>query len=196
VYESHPTSGIPYTVYNWAEFNELYEKLIDTESIETKKDIWWDIRPSPLYGTLELRICDGPATKMELESVVAFIHMMAYWFRDNKHHFYKHNKIIPEYWIMRENKWRAIRYGLDAQVISHETLKLKSLSENIQFWLERLEPYAVKLGYLNYVECLRNILKNGNSSSRQRQAMKQHNDIRKVIEWNVREFEEGAPIWN
>lgn len=196
VYEAHPTSGIPYTVHNWQEFNSVYEKLINTKSIESMKDIWWDIRPSPTYGTLELRICDGPATMMELQSLVAFIHLLAHWFNDNRHHFYKHNKIIPEQWIMRENKWRAIRYGLEAEIISHESMQLKKLSENIRFWIKRLEPYTKSLGYENYMEGIKKILDNGNSSARQRKVMKYFNDIKRVVESNVLEFEAGEPRWN
>lgn len=196
VYEAHPTSGIPYTVHNWEEFNDLYDKLINTSSIESMKDIWWDIRPSPGYGTLELRICDGPASMLELESIVAFIHMLSHWFNDNRHHFYKHNKIIPEHWIMRENKWRAIRHGLNAEIVSHESLKTKKLSDNIRFWLNRLQPYSIKFGYQKYMDCIHNILDKGNSSSRQRNVMKYFNDLKKVVEWNVKEFEAGEPEWN
>jgi carboxylate-amine ligase len=196
IYEAHPTSGLPNTVYNWSEFNMLYEKLIATQSIESMKDIWWDIRPSPGYGTLELRICDGPATMIELQSIVAFIHLLAMWFDDNRHHFYKNNKIIPEQWIMRENKWRAIRYGLQAEIISHETLEPKNLADQILFWVKKLEPYAIRMNYQPFMECIAKILKYGNSSTRQRKVMHQHNDIKRVVEWNVHEFEAGKPIWN
>jgi carboxylate-amine ligase len=196
VYESHPTSGIPYTAHNWADFNSLYDKLINTGSIESMKDIWWDLRPSPVYGTLELRICDGPATMEELQSIVAFIHLLAHWFNDNRHHFYKHNKIFPEHWIMRENKWRAIRHGLDAEIISHESLQLKKLSDNIRFWVNRLQPYSDQLGYQSYMECILNIMDKGNSSTRQRKVMKYFNDIKRVVENNVLEFEAGRPRWN
>lgn len=196
VYQSHPTSGIPYTVHNWAEFNILFNRLITTKSIESMKDIWWDLRPSPGFGTLELRICDGPATMIELESIVAFIHMLAHWFNDNRHHFYKHNKIIPEHWIMRENKWRAIRHGLDADIISHESMNLKNLSDNIRFWIDRLIPYSHHFGYHKYTNCIHEILDKGNSSSRQRNVMNYFKDIQKVVEWNVAEFDAGQPRWN
>jgi carboxylate-amine ligase len=196
VYEAHPTSGIPYTVYNWKEFNDLYAKLLATKSIASMKDIWWDIRPSPVYGTLELRICDGPATMLELQSIVAFIHLLALWFDDNRHHFYRLNKIIPEQWVMRENKWRAIRYGLDALIISHETLEEKRLRNNIELWLVKLEPYITQMKYQPYIHCLRQILAHGNSASRQRKIMSRVHDINQVVAFNMREFDHGKPIWN
>lgn len=195
VYEAHPTSGIPYTVHNWEAFSQLYEKLIFTHSIESMKDIWWDLRPSPAYGTLEIRICDGPASMLELKSIVAFIHSLAHWFNDNRHVFYKHNRIIPEQWIMRENKWRAIRHGLDAEIISHETLKPKKLADNIRFWIDRLQPYTLKFGYENFMQCILDILDKGNSSTRQRNAMKYFNDLKQVVQLNITEFDEGVPRW-
>ncbi|MDQ3016559.1 MAG: YbdK family carboxylate-amine ligase, partial [Bacteroidota bacterium] len=196
VYESHPTSGIPYTAHNWTDFNVLYEKLIHTKSIESMKDIWWDLRPSPVYGTLEIRICDGPATMMELKSIVAFIHLLAHWFNDNRHLFYKNNKIFPEHWIMRENKWRAIRYGLQAEIISHESMQLNKLSDSIRYWVNRLQSYSEQLGYQSYMECITHIVDKGNSSMRQRKVMKYFNDMTRVVESNVLEFEAGQPRWN
>ena len=196
VYEAHPTSGVPYTVHNWQEFEDLYDQLIMTQSIESMKDIWWDLRPSPAYGTLEIRVCDGPASLLELQSIVAFIHLLAYWFKDHKPEFYKHNKMIPEQWIMRENKWRAIRFGMDAEIISHETLRLKKLSKSILYWVDRLKPYSDKLGYQDFMQCIVKIVRNGNSSTRQRNVMKYFNDIHRVVESNVLEFESGEPRWN
>lgn len=196
MYESHPTSGMPYVVQNWEEFNSLYQKLLITKSIESMKDIWWDSRPSPTFGTLELRICDGPATMLELKSIVAFIHLLAHWFNDNMDFFYERNKMMPEQWIMRENKWRAIRHGLDAEIISHESMRLKNVSDHIRFWVDRVEPYSIRMGYQSYMECIKNILEYGNSATRQRKVMQQYDDIKKVVENNVREFEAGEPKWN
>ncbi len=104
--------------------------------------------------------------------------------------------MIPEHWIMRENKWRAIRFGLDAEIISHETLRLKKLSKSILFWVDRLKPYSDKLGYQAYMQCIVEIVRNGNSSTRQRNVMKYFNDIHRVVESNVLEFESGEPRWN
>lgn len=196
VYETHPTSGIPYLVEDWSQFNILYQKLINTGSIESMKDIWWDLRPSPGYGTLEIRICDQPATMLELESIVAFIHLLAHWFDDHGDAFFNSQPLIPLQWIMRENKWRAIRYGLQAEIINPKTLELKKLTDSINFWLEHMQPYILKLGYQPYVECIRNIVSKGNSSMRQRQVMQEKNSLEEVVAFNIREFEQGSPLWH
>ena len=195
-YEAHPTSGLPVVVENWGQFNQLYQHLIQTKSIESMKDIWWDMRPSPGYGTLEIRICDGPATLLELESIVAWIHVLSHWFEDNTEEFYARNNLKPFGWVLRENKWRSLRFGMEAEIISHETLETIKLSEHILYWIEKLEPYFIKLGYEKYKTCLQEIVKYGNSATRQRNVMDMTGDIQDVIRHNVREFELGKPIWS
>lgn len=195
VYEAHPTSGLPYPVSDWEQFNSLYQNLKRVGSIESMKDIWWDMRPSPGYGTLEIRICDGPATMLELESIVAWIHLLAHWFEAEGEKVFD-EVLSPEPWILRENKWRAIRYGTKAQIIRHQTLEVSSLSDNIEMWMNRVRPYIQKLGYEKYAECIQTIFQYGNSSVRQRRVMEKTQDIRAVIQHNVREFDNGEPIWD
>lgn len=196
VYEAHPTSGRPVMVKNWAEFNHLFALLVQTHSIESMKDLWWDLRPSPGFGTLEIRICDGPATMLELESIVAFIHLLAHWFQDHEEEFYARNNIKPEVWIMRENKWRAIRYGTEANIISYEDFHEHALKESMHYWLDRLQPYITSLGYRKYENCLKDILQKGNSATRQRRVMERSNDIMQVVRHNILEFETGKPVWS
>ena len=192
VYEAHPTSGLPYPVNNWEQFHALYQNLIRVGSIQNMKDIWWDIRPSPGFGTLEIRICDGPASMLELESIVAWIHLLAHW-------FYAEGKEIadirPANWILRENKGRAIRYGTEAEIIDHITLNTCPVSDDIRAWIQKLTPYVERLGYQKYIACIEDLLTKGNSSARQRLIRKQSNDIRSVILHNIREFDKGEPIW-
>ncbi len=194
-YEAHPTSGLPVIVENWNEFNALYALLLKTESIHSMKDIWWDMRPSPGYGTLEIRICDGPATMLELESIVAFIHLLAHWYQDHAEEFAAKNNLKPLEWVLRENKWRAIRYGTDAEIISHETLDRIKIADHIFYWLEKLNPYIVKLGYEKYAKCIQDIILKGNSSTRQRRVYKSREDVFDVIRHNIAEFKQGEPIW-
>jgi len=195
-YEAHPTSGIPVLVENWNEFNELYTQLLNTGSIESMKDIWWDLRPSPGYGTLEIRICDGPATMLELESIVAWIHLLAHWYEDHAEEFAARNAPKPTEWVLRENKWRAIRYGMHAEIISHETLDTFKLSEHLRLWLDKLQPYIRSLGYEQYQDCLEQIITKGNSASRQRNIFNDSGDVFDVIRHNIAEFERGEPIWS
>ncbi len=196
MYEAHPTSGIPYLSKNWDDFERVYNSMKATGSINSIKDIWWDIRPSPAYGTIELRMCDGPATMMELESLVAFIHLLAHWFEENGESYFKEFAPIPDRWIIRENKWRAIRYGLDAEIIDPDSLEVKPIVETLLLWIEKLSPQIKKLRYEKQIENFMAVLKYGNSSARQRKVASNSNSLLELVEHNISEWELGKPIWN
>ena len=65
VFEALPTAGLPYQLSGWDQFEAPMELLISTQAIQTVREVWWDIRPHPGFGTVELRICDGlpPSTR-------------------------------------------------------------------------------------------------------------------------------------
>lgn len=190
LYESIPTSGMPYVVKDWKQFQRLYSSLLRTSSIGSMKDLWWDVRPSPGYGTVELRICDEPATLNEACGIVAFVHVLAHWFTDHGTEWTAKNRTIQR-WILRENKWRAIRYGLKAEIVKRHSKKLITVSDDIQFWLTELKPYSEMLGYQSYMDEIHRIMNHGNSSERQHAVFADGKNLHRVTEFNVMEFERG-----
>lgn len=188
MYESMPTSGMPNVVKSWEQFQKLYNALIRTNSIGSMKDLWWDIRPSPAIGTIELRICDEPATLDEALAIVAFVHMLALWFADHTEEWNANHKSILR-WVLRENKWRAIRYGLQGEIIINK--KPVAIKDDMKYWLTQLAPYAQRCKYEKYVGVLNKILDSGNSSVRQQQVYANSNDLHEVTRFNVQEFENG-----
>ncbi|MEO8591079.1 MAG: YbdK family carboxylate-amine ligase [Flavobacteriales bacterium] len=195
VYEAHPTAGIPPPVHDWYQFQKLHSALLRTGSIQSMKDIWWDIRPSPGFGTLELRMCDGPASLAEVGAIVAFAHAQAHLFQEEQDRFNGTSARPPKRWIARENKWRALRYGLDAQLIDHRTLEQRSLRADILERLEHMAPFFKAHGYDEQMACLRTICARGNSSQRQRKAHEQRGSLDDVLAHNARECEAREPIW-
>lgn len=193
-YEALPTAGQPYHVRNWKDFENLYESLKKCGSIKTLKDLWWDMRPSPGFGTLEIRVCDGCATLSETLAIVAFIHSLAHWFVD--HGSWLESVNYPPRWVSRENKWRVIRYGLDAELVMNTEGKTKFLREDMQEWLLKLHPYSEKLGYQSYLQDLQSIIANGTSSLRQRACFEKTQSLEDVVQHNIREYSTGKPDWN
>ena len=192
-YEALPTAGQPYQVRNWAEFESLFQTLKRCGSIQTLKDLWWDLRPSPHYGTLEIRVCDGLATLSETLAVVSFIHLLAHWFHENG--TWLDEMPPPSRWIARENKWRVMRYGLDAELVTNIDGATKQVRQDIEDWLEKLKPFIEKLGYQAYVEDLRQICQLGNSSCRQRKIFAQGQSLQQVAAFNAQEFLARKPDW-
>lgn len=193
IFESCPTAGHPCRMKDWQEFSDLCDQLIRTQAITDLKDIWWDIRPSPNFGTMEIRICDGPASLQEMAAVTAFIHTLAHWY--DTHMDYGQQTEAPAMWIMRENKWRATRYGLEASLIDYETMGLVPLRDDIAAWMSRIESFAKQLGYQKYWDDLHTILERGTSHQRQLKVFADTGSLEAVSRHNAREFEKGTPIY-
>lgn len=191
-YEALPTAGQPYPANSWSEFETLCQSLIKCDAIRSLKDLWWDMRPSPQFGTLEIRMCDGPATLEEATAIVAFIHLLAHWFRD--HGDWLDRFQPPSRWVARENKWRVMRYGLEASLVASMDGAVKRVDDDIREWLDKLMSYAVKLGYQPYVDALRRILVHGNSSQRQRAVYQATQSLEAVVRHNVAEYRARQPI--
>ncbi|HPH45523.1 MAG TPA: YbdK family carboxylate-amine ligase [Chryseolinea sp.] len=194
-YEALPTAGMPYLVKSWEEFQKLYGFLIQSKAITSIRDLWWDLRPSPQLGTLELRFCDEPASLREALGIVAFVHVLAHWFRDHEAEWAQSNSTL-KHWIFRENKWRALRFGLQAEIIVSRNGKTKLLSRDIKDWLKILEPYSKQLKYEEYLSVVHEIVEKGNSSDRQHAIYVKSNDLMEVVKHNVKEFELGFPEWD
>lgn len=192
-YEALPTAGQPYQLRSWGEYETLYHTLKKCHAIQSLKDLWWDIRPSPKYGTLEIRVCDGLATLAETTALVAFIHLLAHWFTD--HGNWMEHVPSPPRWLARENKWRAMRYGLDAEFVTNLDGDIKVIRQDIEEWLTKLSPYIDKLNYYSYAKTLRDICMRGNSSMRQRAVFAEKGSLQEVVKYNIREFEERRPEW-
>ncbi len=193
-YEALPTAGLPYWFNSWAEFEHLYNSLKRSKSVFCINDLWWDIRPSPKFGTIEIRACDGCATLAETSALVAFIHSLAIWFSENSDWLYSIPQ--PERWILRENKWRAMRHGLQAEVITNLMGLTKFIKDDIYEWLEKLNPIANKYNYLQHFEIIKNICEKGNSADRQRKIFQKYNNIIEVAKFNSLEFESQKPIYD
>ncbi|BCA95872.1 putative glutamate--cysteine ligase 2 [Legionella antarctica] len=192
-YESLPTAGQPYHVRTWQDFEHLYKTLKTCGSIKSLKDLWWDLRPSPGFGTLEIRVCDGAATLSETLAIVAFIHSLAHWFTDNGS--WLESIACPPYWLSRENKWRAMRYGLDAELVMNTDGKTRLMREDIEEWFEKLQPYIEQLNYQTYFATLQAIIDRGTSSERQRKVFERTGCLKDVVKHNVSEFLLQVPLY-
>ena len=189
IFESLPTAGIPYRLLSWAEFQRLMTTLVNSKTIETIREIWWDIRPHPDFGTVEVRMCDGMPTLDEVVSMTALIQSLVVWLGDR----YDEGTLppLPRYWIVRENKWRAARWSTEAEIIVDEDGNLESLSDSIERLVAEVAPVSRRLGCADELAGIRGILARGPSHVRQRRVYGETQDFKKVMESLVREFRES-----
>ncbi|MDQ4144941.1 MAG: glutamate--cysteine ligase [Actinomycetota bacterium] len=191
IFESLPTAGLPYMMENWGQFQRFMRTLIGAGTVRSIREVWWDIRPHPSFGTLELRICDGIPTMDELSAIVAFAQSLVVWLSDR----YKAGLELPVHkaWTIRDNKWRAARYGLDAEIIRDEEGNLVSLRRSLGDTIETLCPVAERLGCLDELNGVNNILERGTSATRQREAFARHKDLSGVVDSLVEEMRNQTP---
>ncbi|MFQ5864587.1 MAG: glutamate--cysteine ligase [bacterium] len=192
IFETLPTAGLPYRLLNWAEFQRFMITLVNAKAIESIREVWWDIRPHPGFGTVELRVCDGLPTMDETIAVTAFIQALVVWLSEQ----YDEGMYLPihRHWIVRENKWRAARWSVDAEIITDEEGNLKSLTEDIESLLQTLSPVAKRLGSHDEMMRVRDIMKVGPSFKRQKKIYAATGDYKKVVEALVKELRENAPV--
>ena len=186
IFESLPTAGLPYRVLNWAEFQRLMITLVNSKTIETIREIWWDVRPHADFGTVEVRICDGMPTLDEVVAMTALVQSLVVWLGDK----YDEGTYLPlqRYWIVRENKWRAARWSTDAEIIVDEEGNLERLSESIENLVEQVTPVARRLGCAAELGGIKKILKSRPSYRRQRDVYQGDGNLRPVVESLIREF--------
>jgi YbdK family carboxylate-amine ligase len=190
VFERLPTAGLPFQLSGWPQFEDYMETLISTKTIGSIKEVWWDIRPHPTYGTVELRICDGLPTLGEIGMVAAMSHCLVDTFDREIDKGY--TLPMPKGWVVRENKWRAARYGLDAEVISGENDDTQPIRDSLRELVQGLQPAAERLGCVEQLALVNDIVENGASYQRQRAvAAASGGDLTAVVDSLLAEFATG-----
>jgi len=191
IVETLPTTGLPFKLHSWEEFNELVNVLKKAGTIESIREIWWDVRPHPDFGTIEVRVCDAVPLMDDVIAIAALIQSLianialGYRRRDEG---IGH---LPSY-MVRENKWRAARYGLDAELITDSFGKIVPVKKEIEKLLKELEPTAKELGADKELNSILKIFERGTSSKRQRKVFEQSGgNWNAVVGSLINEFEES-----
>jgi carboxylate-amine ligase len=185
IFESMPQASLPPALADWAAFEDLAAILVRAGTIESVKELWWDIRPSPSWGTVELRMCDGMATLTELASLAALgqAAVAELCARLDAGQVLTRE---PD-WVLAENKWRAARYGVEAQLV-HGDGSVTALADEVVAWVERARPFAAQLGSTAELEGVLAILEHQPSYARQRAVVAGGGTLRDVVELLRREF--------
>ena len=191
VFEGLPTAGPPWQLTGWAQFERLMDTLIAARSISSIREVWWDIRPHPGFGTVELRICDGIPTLREIGVVAALGQCLVQRFDTLLDRGY--SLPTPRAWLVRENKWRAARYGLDAAIVVDEAGTTVSLREAIAELVEDLMPVAMRLDCSEELHGAVDVMERGPSYIRQREVVAGGGSLRDVVDSLVEELRTDRP---
>ena len=191
IFKNFPRTGVPPILRSRAEYDELVHALVNTNSIPDDSKIWWDVRPHHTYPTLEFRVCDV-CTRVDeavciaaiLQAIVAKLWKLRY---DNMTF-----RVYPATYI-EENKWRAVRFGLDGKLIDFGKQREQPARALIREMLEWFVDDVVdELGSRKEVEYAFHILEHGTSADRQLATYRQTGDLKAVVDQLIRETAEGV----
>lgn len=195
MFQQLPTAGLGFQFDTWAELEGYVDDMLHTGVIDSFDEIRWDIRPSPKFGTIEVRVCDGIPTLTEVLSISALIHCLV-------EHFSREldaGRELPTMpsWFVQENKWRAARYGMDAILILDRRADEQLVSDDLVRWLAVLEPVAHDLGCSAELAGVADIISGGASYQRQRAVSAAHGgELDAVAAALVEEMRTGRPVFS
>jgi carboxylate-amine ligase len=189
LFESLPGTGLPPHFDSYADYRHYVDMLLATDSIAAPTHIWWDARPSEAFPTLEIRIADMcPRVEETLcltalaQAIVAKLSLL--------HQANQSLQVYPTY-LLDENKWRAMRYGIEGKLIDFEKGKEVPCSTLVEELLAWLDDVVDDLGSRTEVEYATTILRQGTSADRQLATYRQTDDFWAVVDQVVEETREG-----
>jgi carboxylate-amine ligase len=190
VFKQFPRTDIPDYFGSAGEFDNYVKLLVKTKCIDNGKKIWWDVRPHPIFPTLEFRICDLPSRVDEVIAIAGLFQAIV----AKLYKLLRQNMGFRLYRraLIQENKWRAVRYGLDGKLIDFGKQAEVPVRDLILELLEFIDDVVDELGSRKEIEYVHTILKNGTSADRQLRVYKETNDLNAVVDNLAKETLEGV----
>ncbi len=180
VFSAFPRSGPPPRFRDYEDYAMVVGQLERTGCIADYTHIWWDIRPHPKWGTVEVRICDAVTRLEDAVAIAAYCQAVVKAISDR----YDAGEEIPTYHriLTSENKWLAARYGLEAPIMDLETGRRirVPIAKLVRRTLRDVEPHARELGSERELEGIEALLARGNSAERQLRVFNANRDIVEV----------------
>ena len=193
VWKRFPRSGVPDTFTSTGDFDAYVHQLVRTGCIDNGKRIWWDIRPHVFFNTVEFRVCDMPATLDDTVAIAALCQALVAklaW-------MHKHNQmthVLPRHFI-EENKWRAMRYGLDAEVVDFVQSRTMPMRDSIHETLDFVDDVIDDLGSRREINYLRGLMEDrrGTGADRQIAVYRETGSTQAVTQFLMQQTMQGMP---
>jgi len=192
VFENFPRTNLPDHFGSYSEFENYINLLIKTNSIDNAKKIWWDVRPHPYFDTVEVRVCDIPLRAEETVAIAALIQATAckLWkLHENNLDFRQYSRAL-----LMENKFRAVRYGLDGKLIDFG--KEEEVDERLLIgeYLNFIDDVVPELDSRVAIDYIKTMLENGSGADRQLKVFRETGDLTKVVDYMAEETRVGLGI--
>ncbi|MDQ2901247.1 MAG: carboxylate-amine ligase [Acidobacteriota bacterium] len=190
VFDKFPRTNVPDYFPSYGEYESFVNLLVQTKCIDNAKKIWWDIRPHPHFTTLEFRVCDVPMRVDETIAIAALI--QATVAKLYKLHAANTGFRLYRRALIMENKWRALRYGLDGKLIDFGKRTEVPLRDLMLEYLDLVDDVVDELGSRNELEYIHKMLEMGSGADRQLRVFQETGDLKKVVDYIISETELGV----
>jgi carboxylate-amine ligase len=173
-----PLSGHMPAVETWHAFEAYFERMASFGIVRSMKDFYWDVRPKPEYGTIEIRVCDTPLDIETAAAIAAFAQALCAWLgQDTATHDF-----ADQYHVYDYNRFQACRFGYGAEVVDVQSRTLVPLREQLLQTLEAVLPQARSLGSEAAIALLRERARSQSNGARwMREAMQRYGSLADVV---------------
>src|ERR1700736_1427435 len=179
IFRAFPRVGISPTYKDWEDYERRIEFMMTARVIEDYTYLWFDVRPHPNFGTVEIRVMD---TQTHVEHTLGLAALVQALVRELAEHFESGKKLSRyPFEMLDENKWLAARHGLDGELVdlpSSDRVQTRELARRL---LDRLRPHAQDLGSEAELEAVEDLLAKGNGAARQVVVYEANHDLREVM---------------
>lgn len=180
-----PMSGRAPFVLNWQEFTDVYfAKMERTNIIKSMKDFYWDLRPKPEFGTIELRVCDTPLTVERAAALAAYLQALCRHLLERK----EEPPVEDDYLVYNYNRFQACRFGLEGVITHPKTYENIVLREDILATLEKMMPHAEALGSSEALQHLAEAAREGSDASKLRSVFAREGSVESMVNMAIQQF--------
>jgi glutamate---cysteine ligase / carboxylate-amine ligase len=191
IFKQFPRTDIPDHFGSYSAFERYVDLLVKTRCIDNGKKIWWDVRPHPFFPTLEFRVCDIPTRVDDTLAIAALFQAIVAKLStliEKNLGFRLYRRML-----IQENKWRAVRYGLDGKLIDFGKQKEVPVRDLIRELLDFVDDVLDDLDSRKEIEHIHTILERGTSADEQLQVYHETNDLNAVVDRLIERTTEGVP---
>ncbi len=197
IFDNLPRTGLPPKFWSWAEYERTVTALVDLDLIEDASKIWWDLRPSAKFPTIEARICDvSPRidTALTIAAIIQSLTRMLWRLKGRNQRWRVYDNVL-----IAENRWMAQRYGINGGLVDFGRREIVPLADLVDEFIDLLSEDAEALGCLPELESARRIIAEGTSADRQRRVfadaveaeLSRKEALDEVVRHLIAEFHEG-----
>jgi carboxylate-amine ligase len=179
IFRAFPRVGIPPTYKSWEDYAKRIRFMVDARVIEDYTYLWHDVRPHPMFGTVEIRVCDSQTHVEHTLGLAALIQALV---KELAEHFDAGKRLSTyPYEMLDENKWLAARHGLDGELVDlpkSERVGTRALAVRL---IDRMREHCQDLGTADDLEAIVDLLDRGNGAARQIVVYEANHDLREVM---------------